>query len=71
MDIRGKMYLALLLIFLLISGVVAGYTLIKNHIRNKKADNRKVIFKNKGGKTKGFWRTKQGDKHDKNLKLED
>lgn len=47
MDVKGKMYLALLGIFLLVAGFVAIYTLVKNYLRDKKANRRKIIFKTK------------------------
>lgn len=71
MDVKGKMYLALLGNFLLVAGFVAVYTLVKNYIRDKKADRRKIIFKTKKGKTKGYWKTKDGEKYDSNLKIDD
>jgi predicted sulfurtransferase len=71
MDVKGKMYLALLGIFLLVAGFVAIYTLVKNYLRDKKANRRKIIFKTKKGKTKGYWKTKDGEEYDSSLKIEE
>lgn len=71
MDTTSKMYLALVLIILLVAGIVSAYTYIKNFISNKKAEKRKVSFKKKNGREKGYWKTKRGEEYDKDLKLED
>ncbi len=71
MDSRGKLYLALLLIFILLAGLIAIYTGIKNYLQNRKADRKKILFKKKEGKLKGYWKTKQGEYYDKNLKSKD
>jgi len=71
MDSRGKLYLALLLIFILFALVIAVYTGIKNYLVNKRADRKKIVFKKKDGKLKGYWKTKQGEYYDKDLKSED
>ena len=68
---RAKLYLVFVGVFLLIAGGIALYTFIENYISDKKADKRKVKFKTRNGKTKGYWSTKQGEKYDKDLKLED
>ena len=71
MDSRGKLYLALLLIFILFALVIAVYTGIKNYLVNKRADRKKIVFKKKDGKLKGYWKTRQGEYYDKDLKSED
>jgi peptidoglycan/LPS O-acetylase OafA/YrhL len=68
---RGKLYLAVLALMLLVAGVIALYTYIENYTRDRRARKRKAIFKTKGGKTKGYWKTKKGEEYDKDLKLED
>jgi len=66
-----KKTLAVFAVMLLVAGVIAIYTYIENYINDRRARKRKVIFKTKGGKTKGFWKTKKGEEYDKDLKLED
>ena len=70
MDRIGKLYLALLILFILIAVVVAAYTFIINYIRNRKADKRKIVFKRERGRTKGYWKTNDGEEFDSELKLE-
>jgi hypothetical protein len=71
MDRSGKMYLALLAIALAIAGIISLYTLVKNYLRDRNASKRKVIFKKENGVTKGYWKTKQGEEYDEDLKIED
>lgn len=71
MDRTGKIYLTLLLIFLIIAGIIGLYTIVKNSLRDKRAEKKKVVFKTKDGITKGYWRTEKGDEYDKDLKIED
>lgn len=68
---REKLYLAILVLMLLTAGVIAIYTYIENYISDRRARKRKVIFRKKEGKTKGYWKTKKGEKYDEDLKLED
>jgi len=71
MSVTGKMYVALIGIFLIIFLVVYIYISIRNYFYYGKAKKRKVIFKKENGKLKGYWRTKKGDEYDKTLKIED
>jgi hypothetical protein len=68
---REKLYLAMLALMLLVAGLIAIYRSIANYLSDRSARRRKVIFKTKGGKTKGYWKTKKGEVYDKDLRLED
>ncbi|MBX2900744.1 MAG: hypothetical protein KF775_13905 [Cyclobacteriaceae bacterium] len=67
---RGKLYLVVLALMLLVALVIVLYTYIENYISDRRAKKRKVIFKTKEGKTKGYWKTKKGEEYDKDIKLE-
>ena len=68
---RSKIYIVFAAVILFVALMIAIYTFIENYIDERKAKKRKVVFKTKNGKTKGYWKTKEGEKYDKDLKLED
>ena len=56
---------------LVVVGPIAIYTYIERYINDRHAKKHKVVFKAKNGKTKGYWKTKDGEEYDEGLKLED
>lgn len=70
-DKRALAYLIVIGLLLVVAGLITIYTLVENYFTYRKANKRKVIFKTKNGKTKGYWKTKDGEEYDEDLRLED
>ncbi|MDW7694788.1 hypothetical protein R9C00_08545 [Flammeovirgaceae bacterium SG7u.111] len=72
MEPRGYGYLAGLLLMLALSGIAILFNSIRNYLDERYLRKKGTVdFKTKNGKTKGYWVTKDGEKYDKDLKLED
>lgn len=63
-------WLIILGMIIVVAGAIALYTWISNYIDDRSASKRKVVFKTKNGKTRGYWDKEDGEQYDPDLKIE-